>query len=382
VRGWVVLMSGTPFHRTMLADQHIAQRLAEHYDVLYVDGPVSPKGAARDAATFTYPQQPQLVEVAPGLKRLTAVVAPAKDRFVGSWNAARLLRRSIRSAVSQLSGPVKAFIAMTPHHDLFDAVDEGVRIYWAADDFQAAAPLLNVSRRRMTRNERSLTSRADAIITSSPLVQARWTEEGYEPHLIPFGCDYEHFVGAPLVEPAEDIGLDAPVIGFVGHVSPRIDLSLMEAVADAGYSLLLVGPLHRRLPYERIQRLLERSNVNWLGSRPFAELPRYLRAIDVGIVPYSIDDPFNLSSFPLKTPEYLAAGLPVVATALPATHWLNTDLVAVASTPGAFVEAVTAALEAGSPELVAARQAFAAQHSWQARADRVAAVIDRSLSER
>ncbi len=77
----------------------------------------------------------------------------------------------------------------------------------------------------------------------------------------------------------------------------------------------------------------------WVGRRAFEELPAYLRLMNVGLTPYT-DTPFNRASFPLKTLEYLAAGLPVVSTDLPATRWLNTDLVRIADSQSDFVSAV------------------------------------------
>jgi glycosyltransferase involved in cell wall biosynthesis len=88
----------------------------------------------------------------------------------------------------------------------------------------------------------------------------------------------------------------------------------------------------------------------------------------VGLVPYA-DSAFNRGSFPLKTLEYLAAGRRVVATDLPATRWLATDLVSVASEPRAFADAVEAAISSrASADEVAERRRFGAGHSWALRA--------------
>ena len=76
--------------------------------------------------------------------------------------------------------------------------------------------------------------------------------------------------------------------------------------------MLFVGPRHFTFEMERIERLLEQPNVQWVGPKPFESLPTYLRAIDVGVTPYT-DTAFNRGSFPLKTLEYLAAGRGVVA---------------------------------------------------------------------
>ena len=175
--------------------------------------------------------------------------------------------------------------------------------------------------------------------------------------------------------PADDVDLRGPIAGFVGHLNSRTDLALLEAVADAGTSLLLIGPKDPAFEPERFERLARRDNVAYLGPRPFEQLPAYFRLIDVGLVPYGPTE-FNLHSFPMKTLEYLAAGRPVVSTSLPAVRWLDTELVTLADTPGQFAAGV--AREVGlarDPMLVRSRREFAAQHSWAERAARLAELI-------
>jgi teichuronic acid biosynthesis glycosyltransferase TuaH len=95
------------------------------------------------------------------------------------------------------------------------------------------------------------------------------------------------------------------------------------------------------------------------------------------VVPYR-DSPFNRGSFPLKTLEYLAAGRAVVSTDLPATRWLATDLVSIATGPGAFADQVDRLLaQPRTPDVLARRQAFAARHSWARRAQDVYEAIAR-----
>ena len=103
--------------------------------------------------------------------------------------------------------------------------------------------------------------------------------------------------------------------------------------------------------------------------------PGYFRLIDVGLVPYG-DSPFNRGSFPLKTLEYLAAGRGVVASDLPATRWLGTDLISIASEPGDFADCVERLLAGRPPrDLMARRRALAARHSWANRAAEMYEVI-------
>ena len=208
-------------------------------------------------------------------------------------------------------------------------------MYWAQDDFAGGAALMGLDAEKVSRAELAAARRADMIITSSPAVRDRWAARGFSSDMIPFGCDSAAFGRAE--QPAADVSVPAPVAGFVGHLNARTDLALLEAVADV-MSLLVVGPRSPQFEPARVDRLLARSHVQWTGPQPFERLPAYLAAIDVGLVPYDHSE-FNVGSFPLKTLEYLAAGVPVVATDLPATRWLGTDLVVIEDAPGPFAAA-------------------------------------------
>jgi glycosyltransferase involved in cell wall biosynthesis len=278
-----------------------------------------------------------------------------------------LVRRSLRRTTQALGGSVSAAITTWPLLPTLGSCGERRKVYWAQDDFVAGAGLFGRSAGRLRRGEAALAARADVIVASNPVVADAWRQRGYKPLLIPFGCDTSLFAssdGAPL---PTDVVLAPPVIGFIGYLGDRIDIRLLEAIAERGRSLLLVGPRHPRFALDRIQSLLARPNVQWVGPKPFDQLPSYQRVIDVGIVPYT-QSAFNLGSFPLKTLEYLAAGRAVVATNLPAISWLNTELIAVATEPTSFADAVDRALrQPRTAEIVAQRQAFAARHSWAVR---------------
>ena len=122
-----------------------------------------------------------------------------------------------------------------------------------------------------------------------------------------------------------------------------------------------------------------------MGPQPFEALPGYLAHASVGLVPYT-HSAFNRASFPLKTLEYLSAGLPAVSTGLPATLWLDPgdpELIAIAEGPEAYADAVDAALALPlTPELRERRRAFARAHSYERRAADFLATIDRHLAAR
>ena len=131
---------------------------------------------------------------------------------------------------------------------------------------------------------------------------------------------------------------------------------------------MLVGPAHADTR-ARLTELDSRSNVRWIGPRTYTELPRYIAAFDVGLIPYATNE-YTRSCFPLKLYEYLAAGKPVVASGLPELADMEPDVV-LASSPSAFVEAVIAALELSSPHDRSRRMSLAAQNTWETRTEKL-----------
>jgi glycosyltransferase involved in cell wall biosynthesis len=414
--GLVVFHAANSWDSVKFADQHLAEALSRLVPVLYVDPPISFLTPLKRPEARAALRQPRLRLLAPGLARLTPVSLPGMERPGMAAITTVLVRRAMARAARALVGPerrprgrsgargaegrdgVRAVIAASVLVPTLGACGERLGVYWAQDDFVGGAELFGSSAERISSGELRLAAAADLIVASNPVVADAWRGRGRaDTLLIPFGADAERFAATDQAPPAADVELPAPVVGFVGHLGDRIDLRLLEAVADGGRSLLLVGPRHPRFELERMEKLLARTNVQWVGRKPFEALPSYLRAIDVGLVPYA-DSAFNRGSFPLKTLEYLAAGRGVVATDLPAIRWLveqaasgpsstGTDhrpgfgagrkgLIEVASEPADFAAAVERALAGGrEAEAVGRRRDFAAEHSWARRAEAFAAAL-------
>ncbi|HEV3294048.1 MAG TPA: glycosyltransferase [Streptosporangiaceae bacterium] len=368
--GLTVICAGKQFNGIKMAEQHMAEELSRLGPVLYVDPPLSLITARRDPAAAALAAQSRLRLLGPGLAHLTPIVPPGPYRPGLTPLTTALVRRYVRSAVRRLGGWVRAVVSVGPQFLPAGSCQERVRVYWALDDYLAGADLLGLSSRSLAAREQRVVAAADFVLAVSPVLAGSWRDRGFPVQLLPNGVDVAAYAGVDTADPPADAAdLPGPVAGLVGHINGRADLALLEAVADRGRSLLLVGPVKRGLDEKRFDALTRRHNVRWVGAKPSSALPGYLRLMDVGLVPYQ-DTLFNRGSFPLKTLEYLAAGRGVVATDLPAVHWLATDLVAVASGPGHFADQVDRMLtEDRSPALMAARRALAARHSWSSRAE-------------
>jgi teichuronic acid biosynthesis glycosyltransferase TuaH len=363
----VLWFAGVGWDAVRGTDQQLAAAMSARADVLYVDPPQPfHRGRLR-------PGWPRPEVLAPGLERLRPRSLPGAYRSGVRATTPLLLRAQARYAVR---GARPDIVLATSLDDVLTTVPGALRVLVGTDDYVAGAELMGQPRQRLAREERRQLAHADVVTVVTPTLAARWRVlRGGAVELLPNGCDVSHYASVEQAVPPVDVRLPAPVVGLVGTISERIDIAFLEALADAGLSLLLVGPRRASFAPGRFERLAARPHVHWAGPQPYTALPGYLRLVDVGVTPY-VDDEFNRASNPLKTLEYLAAGRPAVSTPLPAASDLGTDLVRLAATPESFVAAVREAVaDARDPAQVAARRAFAAAHSWTARAEQLLSLV-------
>lgn len=368
--GSVVICAGTPWDGIPSSEHHIADRLSKWVPVLYVDPPTSLFTVFRHRDKVG----PILRELRPGLARLTPVVLPGLSRPLMVRVTEQLVRLYIRWAIRRLGGDSRVRVVASDL-PVFERRSSERRVLFATDDFAAGAELMGLPRDQIRRHEERLARESELVIAISELIGQKWGAMGCKVVVVPNGCDTERFAGTESAPWPKDVGLPTPISGFAGQINDRLDISLMEAVAARGVSVLLVGPITRTFDGRCLDSLLKKPNVQWVGPKSFEHMPSYLRAIHVGMTPYC-DTPFNRASCPLKTIEYLAAGRSVVSTDLPAARWLATPHLTIAGEPRAFADAVEARLkEPLSDAVLADRRAFAAAHSWSARASQFANAI-------
>jgi teichuronic acid biosynthesis glycosyltransferase TuaH len=397
-RPHLVWLAGVSWEGIPGTDRHMATAMARYADILWVDPPVSPaRRSLRDNLTGRS-LRPKLAVINESITRLTPTALPGISRPVIRTMIPFLVRLQAKWALRRLNVRPAAVVATHLEGSLRRWGAGVTSVLYGTDDYVAGAELMGLSARRQVRQERRSLVRAQVVAAVSGGLADRWARLGARPELIPNGC-----WPAPRSSrsvPPETRDLPRPVVGLVGQLSDRIDISVLEVIASAGYSLLIVGPLDPRWGGARFNALTSMPHVCYAGSVPGSAVPDYLAAMDVGITPYR-DTPFNRASFPLKTLEYLGAGVPAVSAALPAARWLQADLARTVggSSAGKVMElAVSASDFADAVGRVLDRQthpdplppgpadgssatgadmcvAFAARHSWQSRASALAALI-------
>ena len=259
---------------------------------------------------------------------------------------------------------------LNPACTVYDAMDE-------LANFRFAPPkLLDL--------ERELLERSDVVFTGGYSLYESKKQRHGNVHPFPSSVDRAHFAQARgvMIDPADQAGLAHPRLGFYGVFDERIDLGLIAAVADArpDWELVMVGPVVKISDDD----LPRRANIHWLGGRTYNELPAYLSGWDVALMPFAINAATRFIS-PTKTPEYLAAGVPVVSTPIRDVkrHYERIAGVRIAGTAEQFIAGCEAqlALRTSGDRWLAEVDGLLSTMSWDITQARMAALIDEVIAK-
>jgi hypothetical protein len=256
------------------------------------------------------------------------------------------------------------YVHFAPIREHFDRFDDPVVVYDLLDDLSIyeADEQGMPEHRRVRDHHPALVRSATAVIASSEVLVERHRHERPDILLVDNGVEVDRF-GRPQGRPPE-VPAGTPVVGYHGAIARWFDVELFTLVAAANpqWRFVLVGPVAPELR-DAIDRLGASENVLVVGEQSSDRIPAYVQAFDVGAIWFRVDDLTNAVS-PLKMYEYLAAGIPVVSSPIPAAE--AAAEVRVAASPAEMVGAIEAAL-AEPAERVAARQAAADAASWDVR---------------
>lgn len=357
------------WHDLWQRPQRLALALAEAHDVTYFN-PVGMRSARWSDWRRLFPQA-CVPAATSGVPLFRPRYLPWQSGPIDAINR-RWLAAQARSAFPALSrGEVTLWIgapsllALT----LLDAFHPANVVYDCMDHF--AGFHTGRARRRIEAAEATILSRAQLVfVASRPLAEDLRTRHA-RVVVAPNGVDVAHFSS---VKRRADQGNPAQiVVGFHGTLGEWLNYELIEslAIARPSWRWEFVGPIRARAA----RKIATLPNVHCLAATSFAELPERLARFDVGIIPF-VRNRLTDAAHPLKLGEYLAAGIPVVATRLQSLTAIPGH-VALAETPADWLAALEAAVQHSRSEqaLIAERRVLAGKHSWRRTAEIVLAAL-------
>jgi glycosyltransferase involved in cell wall biosynthesis len=303
-------------------------------------------------------------------------VLPLHGNPVARALNARLLPALVKRAARRLGMGRPLLWSYVPQAEvLLEALDPSLVIYHCVDDISAHERIDTGSFRAA---EQRFAARADLVLASAPELVRRMRRISSNVLEAPNVADTELFSKAlsPGPEDAAMAAMPEPRLLFTGAISGiKLDLALLLELARARpeWSIALIGPVGLGDPHTDVSALERQPNIHLLGKRPYERLPEVLRAADAGLIPY-VRSTLTDSIFPMKVYEYLAAGLPVVATPLPALDGLSDVVIAAGAEE--FQTALRRELEQDSAARRAERSQRAAAHSWDQRLIEIATAIE------
>jgi glycosyltransferase involved in cell wall biosynthesis len=278
--------------------QHLLTRFAKYSNVYFYEEPIFD---ATDYGYLSISKRTNNVLVAvphlkPGLSdaEIDKSLSNLFDQFMDNFEIDDCLFWYYTPMALNYSGRHK------PKLTVYDCMDE-------LSGFKFAPPAL-------VKLEKELMAKADVVFTGGySLYEAK---KQYHANIFPHpsSIDKKHFAGAKTsAEAADQKEIAGPKVGFYGVVDERFDLKLLGEMADARPELnfIIIGPVVKIDP----ETLPKNRNIHYLGQKSYQELPAYLAGWDVALIPFLLNESTKFIS-PTKTPEYLAAGIPVVSTAI------------------------------------------------------------------
>lgn len=257
---------------------------------------------------------------------------------------------------------------LKPKAVVFDVMDE-------LTAFAGAPPELR-------QREEKLLKRADLVFAGGRSLYEGKRDRHPRVYFLASSVDIAHFGQArqAMPEPDDQRNIPHPRLGFFGVLDERCDWPLLTAVADLkpDSQWIMVGPVSGKIAESTLP---QRANIHYLGGKDYAELPVYLSSWDVAMMPFALNESTRFIS-PTKTPEYLAAGKPVVSTSIldVIRQYGEPGLVRIADTPEDFVAACDAAMREDTAERLTLVDPYLAEMSWDKIWDKMHRLIGEVVS--
>ncbi len=348
--------------------QHLLSRCAKNRRVFFVEEPVfrnsSMRLEVRETESGVYVVVPHLPE---GLSSEVAITAVLKEMTYRLF-----LENAINDYVFWYYTPMA--LRFTTHFNpiasVYDCMDE-LSAFKGAD---SSLPAL----------EKELFRRVDLVFTGGQSLYEAKRNQHRAVYAFPSSIDAAHFGKArtATVDPADQADIPHPRLGFFGVIDERFDRELLDQIASQrpDWHFVMIGPVVKIAP----EMLPKHANIHYLGGKKYDELPAYLAGWDIALLLFARNESTRFIS-PTKTPEYLAAGKPVISTSIQdvVRPYGELKLVEIADTADDFIRAAEKILSrSADDEWLARVDAFVGNLSWDKTWNQMSTLIDKVVERK
>ncbi|GFE70689.1 UDP-galactopyranose mutase [Chroococcus sp. FPU101] len=349
--------------------QHLLSRCATAKRVFFIEEPIFTPEPIEELKVTQ--DKTGVTVVVPHLQQglneeaIQAKVKELIDRF--------LIEQSIRKYICWYYTPMGLSYTrhLQPEAIIYDCMDE-------LSAFKGASPAIKSY-------EAELFSRADVVFTGGQSLYESKVKQHPNVYAFPSSVDVPHFAQGRRIQedPSDQASIPHPRLGFFGVIDERMDIELLTGIADArpDWHLVIIGPVVKIDP----NTLPQRDNIHYLGGKDYQELPNYLAGWDLALLPFAQNESTRYIS-PTKTPEYLAAGKPVISTSIRdvVRPYGDLGLVRIANTADEFVQAAETAMQEDTAALGWLNQvdSFLEQISWDRTWSSMMQLIDSAIATR
>ena len=319
------------------------------------------------------------VELSSPMNNVLRLIPRLPERYAGSYDEAIAEARELVRGMTQKGGtlagrfdaPVQWFYTPMPAPTMLGAFGEVGVVYDCMDELAQ----FRFAPTDLSTRERLLLSHADVVFTGGRRLFESKSRHHHNVHFFGCGVDAAHFGKArraDTVVPADVRDLTRPIAGYFGVIDERLDYDLIQGLSAAypDTSIVMVGPVVKVDPRD----LPQAENIHWLGQRSYADLPAYVKAYDVCLMPFALNEATEFIN-PTKTLEYMAAGKPIVSTAVADVVRNFTPIVRVAYSADEFVRVAGECMRGADESSIARGLELARASTWDSITNQMRSLI-------
>jgi UDP-galactopyranose mutase len=347
--------------------QHLMTRFAKRHRVFVIEEPIA---GSTETRLFVRKPQPNVTVATPhiGVGTPAESVEKISARLIAQFASENAISEAVHWFYTPMMLPFASQLAR-PVATVYDCMDE-------LSAFKGAP-------RGILERESELLRTADVVFTGGRSLYEAKRDRHPNVTAFPSSVETEHFRKALQIteESPAQAAIARPRVGFVGVLDERLDAGLMKQLAELRPDLnfVMVGPVVKISESD----LPRRANIHYLGMQAYEDLPGILAGWDVALMPFAINEATRFIS-PTKTPEYLAAGLPVVSTPIAdvVDPYGKLGLVRIASNAAEFSEAIDLARKEDKAERLERVDAFLSRTSWTKTWEAMSAKVAEAVARR